>query len=215
MRRLLSNMPPVRWLRTLGYYPAGVRLSPTARVFARRAQVELARGTRIGSRARIDLAGGGRFVTGAQVWLNYDVEVESSTAITIGAGTTIQRRCMLNGTVTIGEGCIFAPNVFVSSGSHVFRHDPRLPIREQERLAGGAPDRPVSIGDDCWLGVNAVVMPGVSIGRGAIVGANAVVTRDVAPYAIVAGSPARVIGNRLDGQRTDSGARVDRAERRG
>lgn len=56
---------------------------------------------------------------------------------------------------------------------------------------------PIAIGDDCWLGVNVVVSPGVSIGQGAVVGANAVVTKDVVPYSVVAGSPARQIGQRL------------------
>ena len=55
----------------------------------------------------------------------------------------------------------------------------------------------IMIGDDCWLGVNVVVSPGVSIGQGAVVGANSVVTKDVAPYSVVAGSPALQIGHRL------------------
>jgi len=54
-------------------------------------------------------------------------------------------------------------------------------------------DRPVMVGDDVWIGANACVLRGVSIGEGAIVGAGAVVTHDVAPYTLVAGNPARVI----------------------
>ncbi len=56
--------------------------------------------------------------------------------------------------------------------------------------------RPVVIGDHVWIGARALICPGVTIGEGAVVGAGAVVTRDVAPYAIVAGNPARVIGQR-------------------
>jgi virginiamycin A acetyltransferase len=54
------------------------------------------------------------------------------------------------------------------------------------------------IGNDVWIGMDAVILPGVTIGDGAIVGAKAVVTHDVAPYAIVAGNPAKVIKTRFD-----------------
>ena len=55
---------------------------------------------------------------------------------------------------------------------------------------------PVEIGSDVWLGAGAVVLPGVTIGDGAVVGANSVVTTDVAPYTVVAGAPARFLRNR-------------------
>jgi hypothetical protein len=61
-----------------------------------------------------------------------------------------------------------------------------------------AAGKPVVVEDDCWLGINVVVMPGVTIGKGAVVGANSVVTRDVAPYTIVAGVPAKMLKKRLD-----------------
>jgi len=51
----------------------------------------------------------------------------------------------------------------------------------------------ITIGDDVWVGAGAVILPGVTIGRGAVVGAGSVVTKDVAPYAICAGNPARVL----------------------
>jgi hypothetical protein len=59
-------------------------------------------------------------------------------------------------------------------------------------------DRPMWIQDDCWLGVNAVICPGVAVRMGSIVGANAAVTRDVAPYSVVGGVPARVLGTHLN-----------------
>jgi virginiamycin A acetyltransferase len=64
---------------------------------------------------------------------------------------------------------------------------------------GGPPPRgDVVIGDDVWIGREAVIMPGVRIGAGAIVGARAVVTRDAPPYAVVAGNPARIVRRRFD-----------------
>lgn len=53
--------------------------------------------------------------------------------------------------------------------------------------------RPVAIGDKVWIGFNAIVLPGITIGEGAVVGAGSVVTRDVAPWTVVAGNPARVV----------------------
>jgi len=134
------------------------------------------------------------------VWFARDVEIETETHVRIGARTTVQRRCSINGTTRIGEDCIFAPDVFVSSGTHPFRHIPHLPIREQERrliAGGGSTDKPVCIQDDCWIGTHVTIAPGVTIGKGSVIGANSVVTKDVPPYSVAAGLPARVIGERL------------------
>ena len=62
-------------------------------------------------------------------------------------------------------------------------------------------ERPVIIGDDVWIGDRVMILPGVEIGRGAVLAAGAVVTRDVPPYAVAAGVPARVIRDRRSGTR--------------
>jgi len=56
---------------------------------------------------------------------------------------------------------------------------------------------PVLIGDDVWIGIGAIILQGIRIGRGSIIGAGAVVTRDIPPYSIAMGTPARVTGSRL------------------
>jgi acetyltransferase-like isoleucine patch superfamily enzyme len=163
--------------------------------------VTLGRRVSVGWRCLLDAAPGGAIRIASGTWLSDQVEMQTSAAISIGAHTTIQRRCTVNGDVRIGSQCILAPSVFISSGDHPFRHVPWLPIRDQERLLRQddqpLPDRPVRIDDDCWIGTNAVICPGVRVGKGAVIGANAVVTRDVSPYAVVAGAPARRIGDRL------------------
>lgn len=88
-------------------------------------------------------------------------------------------------------------NIF-DNDTHPFdprdRHKHFLSIRN-----GGHPaditlgDRPVQIRDDAWIGAKAIILKGVTIGEGAVVAAGAVVTKDVAPYTVVAGNPARVI----------------------
>jgi acetyltransferase-like isoleucine patch superfamily enzyme len=199
--RALRELWPWRWLRAGVALLHGVRVHPTAVLQGGADRVRLARGTVIGARTRVILGGTGRLVTGESVWISSDVAIQTDTEVRVGEGTSVQRRCTLNGSTRVGRGCIFAPNVFVSSGTHVFRSIPHLPIQEQERMlrrgGGGAPDRPVWIQDDCWLGVNVVVSPGVTIGKGAVVGANSVVTHDVRPYSVVAGAPAQQIGERL------------------
>lgn len=90
--------------------------------------------------------------------------------------------------ITIEDDVMFAGNVFVTDGSHGLEHTD-LPYKFQpmSRIA------PVTIRRGCWIGQNAVILPGVTIGEMAIVGANSVVTRDVPARSIVAGSPARVL----------------------
>jgi acetyltransferase-like isoleucine patch superfamily enzyme len=203
--RLLWQLWPWRWWRAAAALLRGVRMHPTVVLLGRAWQLEVGRGTVLGARVRLDLASAGRLTIGERAWLAADTEIESSTEVRIGDGTTVQRRCSLNGSVRLGRGCILAPNVFISSGTHPFRRMPHLPIRAQERLLARQPtsqdgpsDRPVWIQDDCWLGVNSVISPGVTVGKGSVVGANAVVTSSVAPYTVMAGVPAREVGRRLE-----------------
>jgi acetyltransferase-like isoleucine patch superfamily enzyme len=90
--------------------------------------------------------------------------------------------------VTIEDDVLIASHVFISDNSHGrSRTDVPYKFQHLEQIA------PVTIGRASWIGEHAVIMPGVSIGEYAIVGANSVVTRDVPPRSIVAGAPARVI----------------------
>lgn len=79
------------------------------------------------------------------------------------------------------------PNCSFYSGTHPL--DPT--VRNGTR--GPESGKPITIGEDCWLGGNVIVLPGVTIGKGSTVGAGSVVTKDVEPYTCVAGNPARFI----------------------
>ena len=158
-------------------------------------------GLRIKARGMIDLSTG-ILKFSNDVWVNHDVEFAPSSLIEIGSGTTIQKRTTINGNVSIGRGCIIAPNVFISSGTHIFKEYPELSIREQEArvaLEGRTNefDKRIHIGDDVWLGINVVIMPGVTIGNGVVVGANSVVTKNIGNNEIVVGIPAKKISVRM------------------
>ncbi|WP_217640886.1 DapH/DapD/GlmU-related protein [Curtobacterium sp. MCBA15_001] len=104
----------------------------------------------------------------------------------VGAGNLIWGQ----GGVTIGADCLLGPNVTLISEDHVFA-DPNALIRQQ-----GSRRQPITIGDDVWIGAGATILKGVSIGTGAVIAAGSIVTKDVAPFRIVAGVPARDRGPR-------------------
>ncbi len=111
--------------------------------------------------------------------------------IRIGQRSVINFGTLLDGRrypITIGADVSIGPEASILT----LGHDPRSPLFADR---GG----PVVIGDRAWIGYRAIVLPDVSIGEGAVVGAGSVVSRDVPPYAIVAGNPARVIGERPRG----------------
>ena len=100
--------------------------------------------------------------------------------------------------VCIGDNVMIGPNVLISTVSH--------PTSPMERRAHMSFAKPITIGSDVWIGGNAVILPGITIGDNAIVAAGAVVTHDVAPNCIVAGVPAvklRDIENDTDGARLE------------
>jgi acetyltransferase-like isoleucine patch superfamily enzyme len=111
----------------------------------------------------------------------------SDVAILIGDGTSIAGECVLSAVRSIEIG----PRVLVARGVYISDHSHRYDEIGRPVLAQGVTNvDPVSIGADAWLGENVIVLPGVRIGRGAVVGANAVVSRDVADYAVAVGAPA-------------------------
>lgn len=146
---------------------------------------------------------GASLLLGNGCYVGRYVELGPGVKIQIGSYTSIQDRSIFVGDVTIGRYCLFSLNVLISSGRHYYHLQPYSLIKDQDlyvtrnREKVSTYSAPVIIEDDCWLGVNTVVMPGVVIGKGAIVGANSVVTKNVAPYTVVAGAPAKEIKKRL------------------
>ncbi len=116
---------------------------------------------------------------------------EGEASLRIGSHTYIQAGCSLNAfvaNITIGANCMIAPRCAFMPYQHTWT-DLSRPIREQPLTSRGD----IVLEDDVWLGANVCVLDGVTIGRGAIVGAGAVVTKDVPAYTIAGGVPARFI----------------------
>ena len=110
-------------------------------------------------------------------------------SLVIGNNVGINHYCFIGvrGNVKIGDNVIFGPRVSVFSENHIsFRLD--IPIKDQ-----GETRKNTTIGNDVWIGANAVILSGVTIGDGAIIAAGAVVSKDVPPLAIVGGVPAQII----------------------
>ncbi|KUL91245.1 hypothetical protein ZTR_01760 [Talaromyces verruculosus] len=107
--------------------------------------------------------------------------------ITLGDSfyANVNLRIMDSGLVTIGNKVLIGPNVTIVTELH-----------EKEimsRRSGKVFAKPVTIEDDCWIGVGTTILPGVTIGRGSVIGAGSIVTRDIPPASVAWGNPARVV----------------------
>jgi acetyltransferase-like isoleucine patch superfamily enzyme len=127
---------------------------------------------------------------GALLEPNVWITAPGSARVRIGAGSFLNLGVMVAAEqlVEIGDHCMLANGCFVTDASHRY-DDPEKPITWQGFQSKG----PTRIGENCWLGANVVVTSGVTIGERCVIGANSVVTRDLEPFSVAAGLPARVI----------------------
>jgi len=134
---------------------------------------------------RISIAG--HVYLGPGCWL---LTHEPAGTLAIGEGTSMAGYCVLSAAaeVRIGSRVLFARNVYIADHRHGFE-DPATAILDQPLTD----IRPVIVEDGAWLGQNVVLLPGVTVGRGAVVGANSVIREDVPPRSVVAGAPGRVV----------------------
>lgn len=125
---------------------------------------------------------------GKHVRVKHNADV--SPGIRIGNYSELGTHCLIHANVSIGDYVIMGPNVKIYSRNHVIE-DLDTPIALQGKVT-----RETSIGDDVWIGANVVILAGVNVGSHSVIGAGAVVTRDVPAYSVVGGNPCRVIRDR-------------------
>ena len=124
------------------------------------------------------------------MFIHENVFIRGGAGVSIGDGTTINRNTILLDQVAIGSYCSIGPSCVIVGSNHLFEKRSEL-IKKQGMQSVG-----VILGDDVWVGANASILDGVTIGCGSIVAAGSVVTKDVEPYTLVGGIPAKLIGKR-------------------
>lgn len=111
-----------------------------------------------------------------------------SRDISLGDYSEVGPHAYLHGIITIGDYVMMGRDVKIITRNHGSR-DTETPMK----LQGFTPYRPVVIEDDVWIGSNVIILPGVHVGKGAILGAGAVIREDVPPFAVMAGNPASIL----------------------
>jgi maltose O-acetyltransferase len=123
----------------------------------------------------------------------HGIYISDARQLKIGKHVRINENVFLQGSINVGNYVMIAPNVSIYSKTHI-HNDINIPMV----LSGETETKAVIIEDDVWIGINCTILPGIKIGKGAIIGAHSVVTKDVASYTIVGGVPAKLIRSRLD-----------------
>jgi acetyltransferase-like isoleucine patch superfamily enzyme len=122
-------------------------------------------------------------------WIEPPLAMDYGYNVRLGKGVFINFNSVFIDTclISIGSRTLVGPNVSFYSGTH-----PTDPV-VRRGLCGPELGKEIHIGEDCWIGGNVIFLPGVTVGRGCVVGAGSVVTKSVPDFTIVAGNPARVI----------------------
>jgi acetyltransferase-like isoleucine patch superfamily enzyme len=143
-------------------------------------------------RGNILIERGGTIAVGdhTAIMQNAEIVVEEDARLAIGSSVYVGASCNLRcgSSITIGDGVRLAQFVSLVDSNYEFK-------RRDAPIGNSVPGF-IVIGAGAWLGAQVVVLPNVTIGEGAVVGAGSIVTRDVAPYTIVVGNPAHVVGVR-------------------
>ncbi len=146
------------------------------------------KGATIRRRTRVDVLPFNRFMLGVGSTIEDFCTINNGVGdVIIGNHSLIGMGNTIIGPITIGNHVIFAQNIVASALNHEYR-DVTQPIHAQPILTA-----PIVIEDECWIAANAVITSGVTIGKHSVIAAGAVVTKNIPPYSVAVGNPAKVI----------------------
>ncbi len=146
------------------------------------------KGAKVRSRVRLDVLPFNAFSLGAGSMIEDFSTINNGVGeVFIGDNSLVGMGNVIIGPVRIGNDVILAQNIVMSGLNHGYQ-DVTLPIHQQKVSTA-----PIVVEDDCWIGANAVVTAGVTIGKHSVIAAGAVVTRNIPPFSVAVGNPARVI----------------------
>jgi acetyltransferase-like isoleucine patch superfamily enzyme len=151
-------------------YKNNMWIHPSTEICVNRGEINVSEGVTFHKGTRIDVGWGGVLVFNRNVSLNTYTRIESG------------------GCIVIGNNVLIGPNVYISDRNHSY-YDISIPIRDQGYTVKGG----IEIGDNTWIGIHACIIGNVKIGKGCVIGANAVVTNDVPDYCVAVGNPARIV----------------------
>jgi acetyltransferase-like isoleucine patch superfamily enzyme len=128
---------------------------------------------------------------GSSVGFQFPIHIDQPDQVEIGSDVSFAAYVHIwgNGGVKIGDRVMIASHTAITSITHDYLAD---------EMSSTVISKSVTISDDVWIGSHAIIMPGITIGKGAVVGAGCIVTKDVLPYTIVVGIPNRVLKNRFN-----------------
>ncbi|CAA6826913.1 MAG: Transferase [uncultured Sulfurovum sp.] len=124
--------------------------------------------------------------------IKVDKNVYISPYIKVGDNVRISENCKIRKNTSIGDNVLIGPGVHILTATHNFEKID-LPVCKQ-----GTTQYNVQVGNDVWIGTNAIILPKVKVGNHTIIAAGSVVTKDIPDYAIVGGNPAKLIRSRVD-----------------
>lgn len=189
IKNIITKNPKIKqFLLYLWVHPYSARTRWWARCFVYPFIIKRGKGSIIRRNARLDLNAGNKLIIGKRTIIENNVIINNGIGdIEIGDNTMITSRGMILGPALIGNNVVLGIGSQILGLTHDYE-DVEKPIKEQ-----GVSGAKVIIEDDVWIGGNCVIIQGIKIGKHSLVAAGSVVTKNVEPYTLVAGNPAKPI----------------------